>query len=113
MTETVNTNLNELVIYSLTSILLLIILVSSVAAIIAIIKTPDVASESLKEFFNGGDALKILTVFAVLITATFLALASQLSEAAIALLSSISGYVLGAMKNSKKSEDALNKNNGK
>lgn len=97
MTEIANPELNELVIYALTSILIVTITLSAIAASIAIYKSPDTASHALKDFFNGGDALKILTVFAVLITATFLALAGELSEAAIALLSSISGYVLGSM----------------
>ena len=38
----------------------------------------------------------------MLITSAFLALAGQLSEGAIALLSSISGYILGTMQNAKK-----------
>ncbi len=99
MSELTDLNLRLVSIYALTTILLVALILSGVAAIFAIKSSPDVASKSLKEFFNGGNALKILTVFAVLVTATYLALAGQLSEAAIALLSSVAGYVLGAMKN--------------
>ncbi len=77
-------------------------MLSAIAAIFAIRHSPEEASNSLKDFFNGGNALKILTVFAVLITATYLALAGQLTDAAIALLSSVSGYVLGTMKSGDK-----------
>jgi len=100
-----NQDLSELAIYALSGILVVAIVVSGVAAFCAIRKAPEVASESLKEFFNGGNALKILTVFAVLITSAFLALAGQLSEGAIALLSSISGYILGTMQNAKQDMD--------
>jgi hypothetical protein len=101
MTQSSGMTLSELAMYSLTVILILTITLSALAAIIAIIRAPEIASVSLKDFFNGGDALKILTVFAILITAAYLALANQLSEAAIALLSSISGYVLGKLSGTK------------
>ncbi|MCJ8321778.1 MAG: hypothetical protein MJK12_19235 [Colwellia sp.] len=104
MTEISNPELNELVIYALTTILIVTIILATIAACLAICKNPETASNALKDFFNGGDALKILTVFAVLITATFLALAGELSDAAIALLSSISGYVLGSMNGKKNSK---------
>ncbi|MEO3678187.1 hypothetical protein [Rheinheimera fenheensis] len=91
-------NLSLIAMYALTALLFTGLLVSGIAAIYAISKAPDTAATSLKAFFDGGNALKILTVFAVLVTAAFLALAGQLSEAAIALLSSIGGYVLGALK---------------
>lgn len=91
-------NLSLVTIYALTTLLFTALILSAIAAIVAVRKSPEVASESLKEFFNGGNALKILTVFAVLVTATYLALASQLTEAVVALLSSVVGYVLGSMK---------------
>ena len=98
METSAGTNLSLIAMYALTVILLLILLLSAIAAIFAIKKSPEIVSKSLEEFFNGGNALKILTVFAVLVTASYLALADQLSDAVIALLSSIAGYVLGALK---------------
>ena len=91
-------NLPLIAIYALTIVLITALLISAIAAIVAIKNAPEAASNSLKEFFNGGNSLKILTVFAILVTAAYLALAGQLSEAAIALLSSIAGYVLGSLK---------------
>lgn len=89
--------LSRLAIYAMSIVLTVAIVVSGVAATTALRKNSAATSESIKDFFNGGYALKILTVFAVLITATYLALAGRLSEGAIALLSSVSGYVLGTM----------------
>ena len=91
-------NLSITAIYALTFVLVSALALSAIAVIVAIKNSPEVASKSLKEFFNGGNALYILTVFAVLVTAAYLALAGQLSEAAIALLSSVAGYVLGSLK---------------
>lgn len=91
-------NLSLIAMYALTGLLFTGLLVSGMAAIYVISKAPDTAATSFQAFFDGGNALKILTVFAVLVTAAYLALAGQLSEAAIALLSSIGGYVLGALK---------------
>jgi peptidoglycan/LPS O-acetylase OafA/YrhL len=92
--------LGRLAIYAMSTVLTVAIVISGVAVTTALRKNSTDASESIKDFFNGGYALKILTVFAVLITATYLALAGRLSEGAIALLSSVSGYVLGTMQGS-------------
>jgi len=104
MDAVVSQELSKLAIYAMSIVLVVAIIISGIAATTAIRKNSVATSESIKEFFNGGYALKILTVFAVLITATYLALAGQLSEGAIALLSSISGYVLGTMQGASKSD---------
>ena len=101
MGKVTNQALSELAIYALSGILVVAIVVSGVAVFFAIKEAPEVASKALKDYFNGGNALKILTVFAVLITSAFLALAGQLSEGSIALLSSISGYILGTIQGEK------------
>ena len=59
-----------------------------------------VASEYLTRVFGAGTALYLLTVLAVILSATVLALAGQLQDGAIALLSGIAGYVLGAIRSS-------------
>jgi hypothetical protein len=56
-----------------------------------------VASEFLTRVFVGGAALRLLTVLAVILSATVLSLAGQLKEGTIALLSGIAGYVLGGI----------------
>ena len=94
-------DISIIVIYALTAVLLFALFSSTLAAIFAIRKSPEIASKSLKEFFSDGNAVKILTVFAVLVAATYLSLAGQLSESMIALLSSIAGYVLGSLKKDK------------
>ena len=96
--EITDPNLSLIAIYALTIVLLSAIFLCAGSAIVALRSAPEIASESLKEFFTGGNSLKILTVFAVLVTAAYLALAGRLSEAAIALLSSVAGYVLGSLK---------------
>ena len=108
MDVVIDSELSKLVIYAITSILIIVIIVSGIAVSTAIKADPTSASESLKEFFNGGNALKILTVFAVLIAAVFLALAGQLTEGAIAILSSISGYVLGTIRDRNKESSKSN-----
>ena len=57
-----------------------------------------VASEYLTVVFGAGSALQLLTVLAVILSATVLALAGQLQEGTIALLSGIAGYVLGSIR---------------
>jgi hypothetical protein len=56
-----------------------------------------IASEYLTRVFVGGAALRLLTVLAVILSATVLSLAGQLKEGTIALLSGIAGYVLGGI----------------
>lgn len=99
MEKIADPTLSELAIYAMSLVLMVTVVTSGIAAYCAIQKDPTAASECLKEFFSGGNSLKILTVFAVLVTATYLALSGNLSEGAIALLSSVSGYVLGTMQN--------------
>ncbi|GGW74930.1 hypothetical protein [Alteromonas halophila] len=98
MTVLNDQSLSMLAMYALTAILLVALIMSAIAAVFAFKYAPESTAASLLTFFSGGTALKILTVFAVLITATYLALANQLTEAAIALLSSVAGYVLGSIR---------------
>ena len=57
-----------------------------------------VASEYLTPVFGAGSALQLLTVLSVILSATVLALAGQLQDGAVALLSGIAGYVLGSIR---------------
>jgi hypothetical protein len=69
----------------------------SVVSYISFSKDNKVASEYLTRIFEGGSALRLMTVLAVILSATVLSLAGQLKEGTIALLSGIAGYVLGGI----------------
>jgi hypothetical protein len=57
-----------------------------------------IASEYLTRVFVGGSALHLLTVLAVILSATVLSLAGKLEQGIVALLSGIAGYVLGGLR---------------
>ena len=63
------------------------------------------ATEALKFFFEGGNALRIATVLVIIGTAAVLALADKLSEGVLALMSGIAGYVLGGISRSNNGSD--------
>jgi len=69
----------------------------SVVSYVSFHKDNKVASEYLTRVFEGGSALRLMTVLAVILSATVLSLAGQLKEGTIALLSGVAGYVLGGI----------------
>jgi hypothetical protein len=80
------------------SIMITIALIGlTVVSYVSFNKDNKVASEYMTRVFVGGAALRLLTVLAVILSATILSLAGQLKEGTIALLSGIAGYVLGGI----------------
>jgi hypothetical protein len=68
----------------------------------------EVASRYLTRVFGTGSALHLLTVLAVILSATVLSLAGQLQDGAVALLSGIAGYVLGALRSPSETTTGTN-----
>ena len=97
----VNNDLSQLAIYMLTGVLVVLIVSACVVLGFAVRKDAVAVSKSMNEFFSNNNTLKLFTVVCILISATFLALVGQLSNGIIALLSSISGYVLGSLQSEK------------
>ena len=97
---------NELAIYALSAFAI----VTSVGMICAAIivtamfyKDSEKTLNVLSEVFKHDILIRLITVFAVLGTATVLLFAGKLSEGALSLMSGIVGFVLGGMKSTDKS----------
>ena len=73
------------------------IVVGGVAFAVAFRKDPGKAEASVRALFEGGNLLRVATVFGVLGTTTVLLFADKLTEGALALMSGIVGYVLGGL----------------
>ncbi|MGH7177495.1 MAG: hypothetical protein ACREJC_08965 [Tepidisphaeraceae bacterium] len=75
--------------------------ISVVAGVLALAtmfkKDPTKAVEALKAFYDGGNALRIITVAAILATVGMLAYADKLTDSIVSLLSGIAGFVLGGL----------------
>lgn len=91
------TFLATLVIICIASILAVFLIVSGFVAFAALKYSPN-AANLLNSFFTSNNAIQILTISAVLVTALFLALSDRMSEGILSLLSSIAGYTLGGIR---------------
>lgn len=74
------------------------ILAAAVVSSLVAWKAPQQATGALLGLVEGGNSIRLLTTFGVIIAACFLALSSTLTEGAIALLSSVAGFMLGGMR---------------
>lgn len=92
-----NPDLAKFSLISFVIVSVLCVLVGGVVLGIAFWKDPRQATEAVKAFFEGGNALRIATVLVILGTTTVLAFADKLSEGILALMSGIAGYVLGGL----------------
>jgi hypothetical protein len=92
-----NIFLATLVIICLASVLAIFLIVSGFVAFAALKYSPN-AANLLNSFFTSNNAIQILTISAVLVTALFLALSDRLSAGVLSLLSSIAGYTLGGIR---------------
>src|SRR3982750_2357360 len=74
----------------------------TIVGAIAFWKTEKGAAKTFILFFQRGDALRMLTVGAIVVGAIFLALAGTIKESSVvAILSGIAGYVLGGYERAK------------
>ena len=81
----------------------LCVAVGGIVLAIAFRKDPKEATETVRTFFEGGNALRVATVLAVLGTITVLSFASKLTEGVLTLMSGIVGYVLGGLHRGEES----------
>ena len=80
--------------------------------VIAFIKTKGGVVQSFGLLFQRADALRIITVILIIITASFLALANKIEANGItAILSGISGFVLGSLGKESQKDDKDDKEN--
>jgi hypothetical protein len=91
------TRLSIITIISLSLILIIFLITATFIACKALENNAKTA-EFLNSFLTSSNALQILTVTAVLVTAMFLGLADRLNDGILALLSSVTGYVLGSLQ---------------
>jgi hypothetical protein len=96
----VDTELVKWVIVAISAILAVGLIGLTIVSYVSFSRDNVVASENLNRFFGAGSALNLLTVLAVILSATVLALAGKLENGAATLLSGIAGYVLGALSTS-------------
>jgi hypothetical protein len=70
-------------------------------------KDPSATTAVIKTFYDGGNGLRIVTVVAVLATATVLAFGGHLSEGVLSLLSGVAGFVLGGLRPGEKTAESV------
>lgn len=61
-------------------------------------KQPQQSTSALMGLVEGGNSIRLLTTLGVVMAACFLAISGALTEGAIALLSSVAGFMLGGIK---------------
>ncbi|HEY8098336.1 MAG TPA: hypothetical protein VIE65_19925 [Methylobacter sp.] len=87
----------------------LIIVSGAVVAGIYFKSHPEQATKSTNQFLESQSAIRLLTVIVVVIAACALSVLHVLTDGAIAILSGITGYVLGGLPANSKSEENVNK----
>jgi hypothetical protein len=78
----------------------------TIVAVTAYRRDPRSTSGMFFRILQGGNALRILTAFWVVMAAVLLGLAGKLTEGAVTLLGSIAGYVLGGLRQTEPKDDA-------
>lgn len=95
-------DLKEVIIYSISAILMLSILIFGIMGSIAFWKTEKGAAKSFGLMFQRGNFLRISTVVLVVVAVIFLGTIGTIQENGIvAILSGVAGYVLGGMERTK------------
>jgi hypothetical protein len=84
------------------SLLYGLVIIGVVTVIVtALIRVQVGHSSSLREVFRQTHFLELTTVLVIIISGTYLTWSGKLSEGVVALLSGISGYVLGGLRESR------------
>lgn len=96
------------VVSALTLITCLGIIGATVVSVTAFIKDADSTGKTYRTILQGGNALRILTVFVVILSVVSLALIDKLNQGVIAILSAVVGYVLGGWQTQKILPDTKN-----
>jgi membrane-anchored protein YejM (alkaline phosphatase superfamily) len=96
--------MNNAIIYSITGIYIVIMIGFTIIAYAALNKVHKDHSHFLPVILHESNFLKLATVLGIIASATYLALANQLTEGVVAILSGIAGYVLAGVGKAEKKE---------
>ncbi len=97
MPTSVDTEMLRIVIYAFAAVIIAALVAFTVVGGIAFSKVQTGAGKSFGLLFVRGNFLRISTVFFCVFAVVVLAFAGKLSEGAAAILSGISGFVLGGV----------------
>ena len=93
-----NAELSRLAMICICTILSLALVGGTVALSLVARKDPERSTVAMLGLVQDGNSIRLLTTFGVILVTTFLALAGSLTEGAIALLSSVGGFMLGGIR---------------
>lgn len=93
-----NAELARVAMLCLSVVLGLTVVGASVVSCFVARNRPEESTAALLGLIEGGNAVRLLTTVGVIVVACFLALAGSLTDGAIALLSSVAGFMLGGVR---------------
>lgn len=89
---------SRLAMLCLSTLLALAVIGATIVSALVARKDPGQSTAALLGLVQGGNSIRLLTTFGVVLVMGFLALSDSLTEGAIALLSSVGGFMLGGVK---------------
>ena len=93
-----NAELARVAMLCLSAVLVLAVVGAVVVSCLVARKRPEESTAALLSLVEGGNAVRLLTTMGVIVVACFLTLAGSLTDGAIALLSSVAGFMLGGVR---------------
>jgi len=93
-----NPELSRIAILCISVILTIAFVGATIVSGVVARQRPEESTQALLGLVEGGNSIRLLSTLAVVVVATFLALAGSLTEGTIALLSSVAGFMLGGVK---------------
>ena len=91
-------SLPRLAMLCLSALLGLAVIGATVVSSVVAKGRPEESTAALLGLVQGGNSIRLLATFGVVLVTCFLALAHSLTEGAIAVLSSVAGFMLGGIK---------------
>ena len=89
---------SRLAMLCLSTLLGLAVIGATVVSALVARNRPEQSTAAFLGLVQGGNSIRLLTTFGIVLVMCFLALAGSLSEGAIALMSSVVGFMLGGFK---------------
>ena len=93
-----NIDNSRLAMLCLSTLLGLAVIGATVVSALVARNRPEQSTAAFLGLVQGGNSIRLLTTFGIVLVMCFLALAGSLSEGAIALMSSVVGFMLGGFK---------------
>jgi len=93
-----NAELAQVAMLCVSVILGLAVAGAAVVSSLVALKRPEESKAAILGLAEGGNAVRLLTTMGVIVVVCFLALAGSLTNGAIALLSSVAGFMLGGVR---------------